>query len=166
MTRIRETAAHELREKHGVILRKNRTSLSMGKARRPTWDARPATTNQLANLIAGQLTATYTITAANGDTVVVEMIPQGTPPMNGIILFAGTWSATGGTGRFTGLGHEWRGACSSASIRKLNDGQSYEKVSFRPTKISLSRARLVCDSTGGSSGHATTRRRLSQLQHR
>ena len=35
------------------------------------------TDNQVANLITGSTTATYTLTGANGDTVVLEMSFQG-----------------------------------------------------------------------------------------
>ena len=59
------------------------------------------TDNQVANLITGSTTATYTLTAANGDTVVLEMSFQGTQVPGGF-TFAGDYTVTGGTGRFYG----------------------------------------------------------------
>ena len=59
------------------------------------------TDNQVANLITGSTTATYTLTAANRDTVVLEMSFQGTQVPGGF-TFAGDYTVTGGTGRFYG----------------------------------------------------------------
>ena len=53
------------------------------------------TDNQVANLISGSTTATYTLTAANGDTVVLEMSFQGTQVPGGF-TFAGDYTVTGG----------------------------------------------------------------------
>jgi len=57
------------------------------------------TTDQLINLEDGSGTATYTLTAANGDTVVVAITAQNTD-IRGGVMFAGDYSITGGTGRF------------------------------------------------------------------
>ena len=59
------------------------------------------TDNQVANLITGSTTATYTLTAPNGDTVVLEMSFQGTQVPGGF-TFDGDYTVTGGTGRFYG----------------------------------------------------------------
>jgi len=59
------------------------------------------TDNQVVNLITGSATATYTLTAANGDTVVLEMSFQSTQVPGGV-TFAGDYTVTGGTGRFYG----------------------------------------------------------------
>jgi len=59
------------------------------------------TDNQVANLITGSTTATYTLTAPNGDTVVLEMSFQGTQVPGGF-TFDGDYTVTGGTGRFDG----------------------------------------------------------------
>jgi hypothetical protein len=65
--------------------------------------ATAVTTNQLVNLNNGESTATYTYTAANGDTVVLEMDFQSTvDPISGAVTFEGTYEVTGGTGRFAG----------------------------------------------------------------
>jgi hypothetical protein len=61
-----------------------------------------STTNQVVNLITGAGTATYTLTAANGDTLVVDMTVSTQFPSPTQITFAGSFSVTGGTGRFTG----------------------------------------------------------------
>ena len=59
------------------------------------------TTDQSVNLITGEGAATYTLTAANGDTVVLSLEftiafqPTG-------VTFEGTYVVTGGTGRFAG----------------------------------------------------------------
>jgi hypothetical protein len=65
------------------------------------------TQNQIANLGNGHVTATYTLVAANGDTVVIEDETDGPPPdANGHVTFAGTYSVVSGTGRFAGAaGH-------------------------------------------------------------
>jgi len=48
-------------------------------------NATAVTINQLVNLLTGESTATYTLTAANGDTVVLEMDFQSSPvdPISG-----------------------------------------------------------------------------------
>jgi hypothetical protein len=63
--------------------------------------ATAVTTDQEVNLITGQTTATYTFTAANGDTVVLEMEFQTTFLLGGV-TFEGTYAVTEGTGRFAG----------------------------------------------------------------
>jgi hypothetical protein len=59
------------------------------------------TDNQVVNLDDGSATATYTFTAANGDTVVLEMVFQ-TTDIPGGVSFAGDYTVAGGTGRFDG----------------------------------------------------------------
>jgi hypothetical protein len=59
------------------------------------------TTDQLINLADGTGTATYTLTAANGDTVVVAISAQVTNIPGGV-MFQGDYTVTGGTGRFDG----------------------------------------------------------------
>jgi hypothetical protein len=61
------------------------------------------TDNQVVNLITGSATATYTLTAANGDTVVLEMSFQTTFLPNNAVTFEGTYIVTEGTGRFNGV---------------------------------------------------------------
>jgi hypothetical protein len=61
------------------------------------------TNNQMVNFISGQGTATYELTAANGDTVVLELDAATTFLPSGV-TFAGTYVVTGGTGRFAGAG--------------------------------------------------------------
>ena len=62
------------------------------------------TTDQLVNLIDGSGTATYTLTGANGDTLVLALgVPAGgTINVEGGVLFSGSYTITGGTGRFNG----------------------------------------------------------------
>jgi hypothetical protein len=64
-------------------------------------NATAVTTNQIVNLLSGDTTATYMFTAANGDTVVLEMQFQ-TTFLPGAVTFEGTYSVTEGTGRFAG----------------------------------------------------------------
>ncbi len=59
------------------------------------------TTDQLVNVIDGSATATYTLTGASGDTVVLALIFQATDIPGGV-AFAGTYTVTGGTGRLAG----------------------------------------------------------------
>ncbi|MBL8192037.1 MAG: hypothetical protein JNK38_28760 [Acidobacteria bacterium] len=60
------------------------------------------TRNQALNLITGLATATYTLTAANGDTVIIDMVvPVNIQTPTGV-QFAGTYTVIGGTGRFAG----------------------------------------------------------------
>ena len=61
------------------------------------------TDNQVVNVIDGSATATYTLTGANGDTVVLEMIFQTTFLPNNAVTFEGSYTVTGGTGRFNGV---------------------------------------------------------------
>jgi hypothetical protein len=61
-----------------------------------------STTNQVVNLITGVGTATYTLTAANGDTVRIEMAVHTEFPSSTSVTFSGTYEVTGGTGRFSG----------------------------------------------------------------
>jgi hypothetical protein len=63
--------------------------------------ATAVTTDQEVNLITGQTSATYTLTAANGDTVVLEMEFE-TTFLPGGVTFTGTYTVTEGTGRFAG----------------------------------------------------------------
>jgi hypothetical protein len=58
-------------------------------------------TDQLVNVIDGSATATYTLTGANGDTVILAMVFQGTNIPGGV-TFEGTYLVGGGTGRFAG----------------------------------------------------------------
>ena len=60
------------------------------------------TDNQIVNVNTGMATATYTLTGANGDTVVLEMIFQTTFLPNNAVTFEGSYTVTGGTGRFYG----------------------------------------------------------------
>ena len=59
------------------------------------------TTDQLINLEDGTGTATYTLTGANRDTVVIAITAQNTDIPGGV-MFAGDYTVTGGTGRFYG----------------------------------------------------------------
>ncbi|MBL8899162.1 MAG: hypothetical protein JNM84_16100 [Planctomycetes bacterium] len=58
-----------------------------------------ATTNQVVNLLTGQGTATYDLTAANGDVLTVVLDAMSVFLPNGV-TFSGTYVVTGGTGRF------------------------------------------------------------------
>jgi hypothetical protein len=60
------------------------------------------TDNQIVNVETGSATATYTLTGANGDTVVLEMVFQTTFLPNNAVTFEGDYTVTGGTGRFYG----------------------------------------------------------------
>jgi len=59
------------------------------------------TNDQLVNLQDGTGTATYTLTAANGDTLVM-IITARTTNIPGGVSFEGDYNVTGGTGRFVG----------------------------------------------------------------
>jgi hypothetical protein len=59
------------------------------------------TTDQAVNLITGEATATYTLTAANGDTIVLELEFQVTFLLPEL-TFEGSYTVAGGTGRFAG----------------------------------------------------------------
>jgi len=63
--------------------------------------ATAVTTDQAVDLTTGEASATYTFTAANGDTVVLEMEFE-TTFLPGGLTFAGTYTVTEGTGRFAG----------------------------------------------------------------
>ena len=61
------------------------------------------TDNEFVNLLTGAGTATFTLTAANGDTLVLEDTFHSTPPdAGGAFTFAGDFEVVGGTGRFAG----------------------------------------------------------------
>jgi hypothetical protein len=62
------------------------------------------TDDQLVNLIDGSGSATYTLTAANGDTLILALLVQagGTINVEGGVIFSGSYTITGGTGRFNG----------------------------------------------------------------
>jgi hypothetical protein len=53
------------------------------------------------NLLTGAASATYALTGANGDTVVLALDFQAAT-VQGAVTFAGTYIVTGGTGRFAG----------------------------------------------------------------
>lgn len=60
------------------------------------------TDDQLVNLVDGSGTATYTLTGANGDTLVLALVvqPGGTINVEGGVIFSGSYTISGGTGRF------------------------------------------------------------------
>jgi hypothetical protein len=61
------------------------------------------TDNEFVNLLTGAGTATFTLTAANGDTLVLEDTFHTTPPdSGGAFTFGGDFEVVGGTGRFAG----------------------------------------------------------------
>lgn len=62
------------------------------------------TTDQIVNMIDGSGSATYTLTAKNGDTLILSLIVPigGTINVDGGVLFSGTYTIIGGTGRFEG----------------------------------------------------------------
>jgi hypothetical protein len=62
------------------------------------------TDDQVSNLIDGSGSATYTLTAKNGDTLVMTLVvrPGGTINIEGGVLFSGSYTIIGGTGRFSG----------------------------------------------------------------
>ena len=62
------------------------------------------TDDQLVNVIDGSGTATYTLTADDGDTLILALVVPvgGTINVTGGVLFSGTYTVSGGTGRFTG----------------------------------------------------------------
>ena len=63
--------------------------------------ATAVTNDQVVNLVTGVSSATYTFTAANGDTVVLDMEFLPFQSMSGV-TFEGTYEVTEGTGRFVG----------------------------------------------------------------
>src|SRR5688572_19379907 len=82
---------------------------------------RASTTNQIVNLLAGTGTATYTLTAANGDTVIVDMTVTTEFPSATHVTFAGPYVVIGGTGRFAGAtGSGW--ISGSATFTGPSDG--------------------------------------------
>jgi hypothetical protein len=60
-----------------------------------------ATSNQTVNVLTGAATATYSLRAANGDLLTVELDAATTFSSSGV-AYAGTYQITGGTGRFAG----------------------------------------------------------------
>jgi hypothetical protein len=62
------------------------------------------TDDQIVNLIDGSGSATYTLTGVNGDTLVLALVVPvgGTINVDGGVIFSGTYTITGGTGRFNG----------------------------------------------------------------
>ncbi len=62
------------------------------------------TDDQFISLIDGSGTATYTLTGKNGDTLVLSLVfpVGGTINVEGGVIFSGTYTITGGTGRFNG----------------------------------------------------------------
>ncbi len=62
------------------------------------------TNDQLVSLLDGSGTATYTLTGANGDTLVLALVVPvgGTINVEGGVLFSGSYTITAGTGRFNG----------------------------------------------------------------
>ena len=62
------------------------------------------TDDQLVNLTDGSGSATYTLTDANGDTLVLALVVPigGTINVTGGVIFSGSYTITGGTGRFNG----------------------------------------------------------------
>ena len=62
------------------------------------------TDDQLVNLIDGSGTATYALTGVNGDTLVLALVVpvEGTIYVDGRVIFSGSYTITGGTGRFNG----------------------------------------------------------------
>ena len=62
------------------------------------------TDDQIANLLDGSGSATYTLTAANGDILILALVVQlgGNINVAGGVIFSGDYTVTGGTGRFCG----------------------------------------------------------------
>ena len=62
------------------------------------------TDDQLVNLIDGSGSATYTLTSARGDTLVLALVVPvgGTINVDGGVIFSGSYTIVGGTGRFIG----------------------------------------------------------------
>jgi hypothetical protein len=62
------------------------------------------TDDQVVSLIDGSGTATYTLTEANGDTLVLALVVPvgGTINVDGGVIFSGSYTIIGGTGRFNG----------------------------------------------------------------
>ena len=66
--------------------------------------AKAFTDDQVSNLIDGNGSATYTLRAPNGKTLVLALVvqPGGTLNVEGGVIFSGTYTIIGGTGRFSG----------------------------------------------------------------
>ena len=62
------------------------------------------TTDQVINVIDGSGTATYAMTGVNGDTLILALIFPigGSVNVEGGVTFSGSYTVTGGTGRFSG----------------------------------------------------------------
>ena len=62
------------------------------------------TDDQVSNLIDGSGSATYTLITKHGDTLVMALVvqPGGTINVDGGVLFSGSYTIIGGTGRFSG----------------------------------------------------------------
>jgi hypothetical protein len=62
------------------------------------------TDDQIQNVIDGSGSATYTLTGKNGDTLVLALLVPvgGTINVEGGVIFSGSYTITGGTGRFNG----------------------------------------------------------------
>jgi hypothetical protein len=62
------------------------------------------TDDQVVNLLDGSGSATYTLTAANGDTLILALVvqPGGTINVAGGVIFSGDYTVMGGSGRFSG----------------------------------------------------------------
>jgi len=58
--------------------------------------------DQVVNLVDGSGTATYILTAGNGDKLTLALVvqPGGTIDVEGGVTFSGTYTVAGGTGRF------------------------------------------------------------------
>jgi hypothetical protein len=59
------------------------------------------TDSQFVSLIDGSITATYTLTAASGDTLTIDFVAQGIN-VDGGATFSGSYTIVGGTGHFSG----------------------------------------------------------------
>ena len=57
-------------------------------------------TDEVVSLIDGSATATYTVSGAHGDTLILAMVFQATN-VSGGVTFAGSYTVTGGTGRYS-----------------------------------------------------------------
>ncbi len=72
--------------------------------------ATASTDDQISNLIDGSGSATYKLTASDGDTLALALVvqPGGTLNVEGGVIFSGTYTVVGGTGRFRGYHWQWR----------------------------------------------------------
>ena len=89
-----------------------------------------STTNQQGNLITGEGSATYTLIGANGDTVVIEIEALNTN-LPGGVTFSGTYTVTGGTGRFAGA--TGGGSMSGQAVFTSEAGDGVGSFSFMGT---------------------------------